>query len=114
MLSGASEPALAARLLAERSGAPVIVTLGSGGALLWADGAVEMVNAIPVSPIDTTGAGDALNGILAAELSRGVRLRDALRWAVAGASLKTMKAGAQAGLPSREEIAMGLSSADRA
>jgi ribokinase len=61
-----------------------------------------------VEPLDTTGAGDALNGILAAELARGAGLREALRWAMVGAALKTTKAGAQAGLPSREAIAEHL------
>jgi len=58
--------------------------------------------------VDTTGAGDALNGILAAELARGADLREALRWAMVGATLKTTVAGAQAGLPSRETIAAYL------
>jgi ribokinase len=105
MLTGEADPAAAARLLSVRTGAAVIVTLGSDGALLWRDGAAERLAALRVEPVDTTGAGDALNGILAAELSRGADLREALRWAMVGASLKTTKAGAQAGLPTREAIA---------
>ncbi len=67
--------------------------------------------ATPVTPLDTTGAGDALNGILAAELSRGSSLETALRWAMVGAALKTTQAGAQAGLPTRAAIAAHLSDA---
>lgn len=108
MLSGTADPQDAAAELAGRTGAPVIVTLGREGALLHRDGHAEHLPVIAVEPVDTTGAGDALNGILAAELSRGADLREALRWAMAGASLKTLQAGAQAGLPSRSEIARRL------
>ena len=108
VLSGESGPEAAARALSARSGAPVIVTLGGEGALLHEGGRSERLPALSVEPVDTTGAGDALNGILAAELARGASLREALRWAMVGASLKTTSAGAQAGLPTREAIAAHL------
>jgi ribokinase len=107
-LSGASDPQAAASSLSARSGAPVVVTLGAEGALLFREGETERLPAMRVEPVDTTGAGDALNGILAAELARGADLREALRWAMVGATLKTTVAGAQAGLPSRETIAAYL------
>ncbi len=109
LLTGESDPTAAARVLSERSGAPVVVTLGADGAVLWWAGRAEHLPATPVDPIDTTGAGDALNGILAAELAAGATLREALRWAMVGAALKTTKAGAQAGLPDREAIRARLS-----
>ena len=105
LLTGAADPEAAARILSSRTGAPVIVSLGADGALLWSDGRASRLVAAPVNPVDTTGAGDALNGILAAELARGAPLEEALRWAMVGAALKTTKAGAQAGLPTRAEIA---------
>ncbi len=108
MLSGSGSPEAAAAMLSERSGAPVIVTLGGDGALLYESGRSERLPVLKVEPVDTTGAGDALNGILAAELARGAELREALRWAMAGASIKTTISGAQAGLPSREAIARQL------
>jgi ribokinase len=108
VLSGESDPLAAARVLSARSAAPVIVTLGAEGALLWADGAAERLPALAIEPVDTTGAGDALNGILAAELAAGADLREALRWAIVGAALQTTRAGAQAGLPSRQAIAERL------
>ena len=109
MLTGERDPRTAASALTARSGAPVILTLGADGALLLEDGEVEHLPALRVDPVDTTGAGDALNGILAAEYARGATLREALRWAIAGASLKVTVAGAQAGLPTREAIAAALS-----
>jgi ribokinase len=104
-LSGAREPDIAAGRLAERSGAPVIISLGAEGALVWSEGHAERLPATPVASVDTTGAGDALNGILAARLASGADLREALRWAMAGAALKTTRAGARAGLPAAEAIA---------
>jgi ribokinase len=108
-LTGEVDPEAAARVLAGRTGAAVIVTLGADGVLLWMAGRAERLSAMRVEPVDTTGAGDALNGILAAELAAGAELREALRWAMVGAALKTTIAGAQAGLPSREAIAAHLS-----
>lgn len=108
MLSGASGPEAAARALAMRTGQPVVVTLGADGALLQEGDRIEHLPATKVEAVDTTGAGDALNGILAAELARGADLREAVRWAMVGAALKTTVAGAQAGLPSREAIAARL------
>lgn len=108
MLSGHTTPEDAARALADRTGAAVIVTLGADGALLHVGGRSERLPAMAVEPVDTTGAGDALNGILAAELAGGAELREALRWAMVGASLKTTVAGAQAGLPTRQDIARHL------
>ncbi len=104
-LAGVGGPEAAAQVLSARTEAPVVVTLGADGALLYADGVTEHLPATRVTPVDTTGAGDALNGILAAELARGADLREALRWAMVGAALKTTVAGAQAGLPTREAIA---------
>jgi ribokinase len=103
-LSGVRGAEAAARALCARTGASVIVTLGGDGALLCDAGTTERLPALAVQAVDTTGAGDALNGILAAELAGGAELRDALRWAVTGASLKTTVPGAQAGLPAREAI----------
>ena len=108
MLSGQAGPQAAAQALAARTGAPVIITLGGAGALLYEDGQARELPAMRVEPVDTTGAGDALNGILAAELARGADLYQALRWAMVGASLKTLVSGAQAGLPTRETIAAHL------
>jgi ribokinase len=107
-LSGTSGVEAAARALAGHTDQPVVVTLGGDGALLLDGDHLERLPALPVEPVDTTGAGDALNGILAAELARGASLREALRWAMVGAALKTTVAGAQAGLPTREAIAARL------
>ena len=103
-LAGEDEPEAAARALAARTGAPVIVTLGARGVLLVRDGDAELVPAPRVDAVDTTGAGDAFNGALAAELAAGRDVRDATRFAVAAASLSTRAEGAREGMPRRAEV----------
>lgn len=111
-LTGASGPEAAARALVTRTGAPVIVTLGADGALLFdpAHGAVERVPAPQVESVDATGAGDALSGVLAACLASGVPVLGALSWAVTAATVSTTGVGARGALPERAEVGilMGL------
>jgi ribokinase len=108
-LTGEREPEAAARALNARSGAPVLITLGSDGALLLDEGEVVRVGAPTVEVVDTTGAGDTVNGALAAELAAGRELRDAVRFAVAAAALSTRAEGARGGMPRRAEVEKWLS-----
>lgn len=94
-LAGTDDPVAAARHLADLSGAPVVVTLGAAGALVLADGAVTRIPAPVVDAVDTTGAGDALCGTLAAGLAAGLGLEAAVRDAVAAASASTTRPGAR-------------------
>ncbi len=103
-LTGCDDPEAAARALRERTGAPVLVTLGGDGVLLLDDGP-ERIPARRVDVVDTTGAGDTFNGALAAELAAGRPLADAARFAVAAAARSTTGEGARGGMPRREEVA---------
>ncbi len=51
-LSGEDDPEAAARALAERTGAPVVVTVGADGALLVADGASSASRRPPVEAVE--------------------------------------------------------------
>jgi ribokinase len=106
-LTGEEDVEAAARALAARTGAPVLVTLGGEGALLF-DGDAERLPAPAVEVVDTTGAGDAVNGALAAELAAGRPLREAARFAMVAAALSTQVAGARAGMPLRGEVLAAL------
>jgi ribokinase len=106
-LTGEEEVEGAARALAARTGAPVLVTLGGEGALLL-DGEAERLPAPAVEVVDTTGAGDAVNGALAAELAAGRPLHEAARFAMVAAALSTRVAGARAGMPLRGEVLAAL------
>jgi ribokinase len=57
-----------------------------------------------VRAIDTTGAGDAVVGVLAAELSLGADLAEAMLVATVAASLVVQRRGAAAAMPTRDEI----------
>jgi ribokinase len=103
-LSRESDPVAAARVLAGRSNAPVVVTLGSRGAVVVTDRGVEAITAPRVDAVDTTGAGDAFVGALAAELSAGQALIDAVEFAVRAATLSVRVAGAREGMPTREQV----------
>ncbi|WP_196807314.1 ribokinase [Candidatus Solirubrobacter pratensis] len=104
-LTGEDDPERAARALRERTGAPVLVTLGAAGALLLDGDAAVRIPAPAVRVVDTTGAGDTVNGALAAELAAGRPLEDAVRFALAAAALSTQAGGAREGMPRREDIA---------
>ncbi len=85
----------------------VIVTCGAEGARYRGpDGVGEHVPAVPAEPIDTTGAGDAFAGVLAANWHRGPS--EALRWASAAGAIATTRLGAS--MPTQEEIAQLMSS----
>jgi len=87
----------------------VLVSLGGAGAeLRTPDGAVALP-ALPVEVIDTVGAGDTLNGALAASLALGYPLEEAARRAVAAASLAVTKRGAREGMPTADELDEALS-----
>jgi ribokinase len=107
-LTGEQDIDAAAHALAARTGAPVLVTLGADGALLLHEGVVERLPAPRVDVVDTTGAGDALTGALAAELAAGRPLRDAARFALTAAALSTRAPGARAGMPRRDEVLAAL------
>jgi ribokinase len=82
----------------------VVITLGSRGSLLaTADGA-ELMPPSPVSPKDTTGAGDAFIGSFAVFLAEGLPERDALARANLYAALSTMRVGTQKSFPKRDEF----------
>lgn len=100
------DPAYLAEHLADRLKATVIVTLGGEGAVAAeADGTGWRAAALPVNVVDTTGAGDAFTGGLAAALARGEALPDALKLASAAAGLACAGFGAQTSLPTAEEAA---------
>jgi ribokinase len=82
----------------------IVVTLGANGALCRIGAETLHVAAPIVDVVDTTGAGDAFVGALAAALDRGSTPTDALRRAVAAGSLACTARGAQPALPDRVAI----------
>ena len=77
----------------------VIVTQGDKGAVVVDATGTRQVDPIKVTPIDSTGAGDAFCGMLAARLAIGETVTVALRSAVIAGALATQIEGAVPSLP---------------
>jgi ribokinase len=93
-----------ARGLLELGPASVVVTLGAEGAVVAAEGTTQHFPASEVEVVDTTGAGDAFVGALAARLAKGTPLEEAVPFAVFAAAVAVTREGAQGSLPTPEEV----------
>jgi ribokinase len=82
----------------------VILTLGERGCLLAGAEGCELVPPFPVTPKDTTGAGDAFIGSFAVFLAEGMTEREALLRANLYAALSTTRVGTQKSFPKREDF----------
>src|SRR6185295_2407099 len=92
---------LTAETLMKRGVHSVALQAGGGGDLcVWAGGE-EYLPHFKVKSVDATGAGDAFAAALAVGLAEGRTFPEAARMGSATAAMKTLKMGAQAGLPKR-------------
>ncbi len=87
----------------------VVVTLGAAGVDVITADSREHVPAHRVDVVDTTGAGDAFCGSLAARLAAGDDLSTAVHWAAAAGALATTVAGAVPAQPPAAAIRQLLS-----
>ena len=91
--------------IASRLRQGLVITRGAAGAVAYlADGSVLAVPALPVVPVDTTGAGDTFVGVLAAALDGNAPIETALRRASAAAGLACLARGAQTAMPDAAAI----------
>ena len=87
----------------------LVVTRGAAGSIAFLrDGTRIEVPALPIEPVDTTGAGDTFVGVLAAALDFGSTLHTALRRASAAAGLACVARGAQTAMPDGATIAAAV------
>jgi ribokinase len=93
-----------ARDLARQHDLMCVVTRGAEGALAIGPRAAQQVAALLIDPVDTTGAGDAFVGVLAASLDLGHELGAALQRASVAAGLACTRLGAQTSQPTAAEI----------
>lgn len=82
----------------------VAITRGERGALLVDRDHAIAIEAPAVEAVDTTGAGDAFCGALAAELARGMDVEAACATAVRAGAHAVTRLGAQTALPTRSEL----------
>lgn len=79
----------------------IVVTLGARGCFL--KNTKKILPALPVTAVDSTGAGDTFNGVFAAALSEGKSEEEAASVANAAAALKVTRKYAVSGIPTRFE-----------
>jgi ribokinase len=87
-----------------RGARTVALTLGERGAFASGNGGSARIAAPKVEVIDTTAAGDAFIGGLAAGLIRGASLEDTLSLGVAAGTLTVTRPGAQPSIPTLDEV----------
>lgn len=100
----ASDPRGFAADAAARFGRDVVVTAGGEGIYALIGGRAVRAAPPPTRVVDTTGAGDAFCGALAAAIDRGEPVETALREAVAAGSLACRETGAQTSFRDLAEI----------
>jgi ribokinase len=82
----------------------LVITRGADGALYTSPEGVHERAAPRVRAVDTVGAGDAFTGALAAALDRGADVDRAVSEGLAAGALACKREGAQAAMPTHEEI----------
>ena len=87
----------------------LVITQGSRGvSTCLKNGQVILVPARKANVVDTTGAGDTLNGAFTVAVTVGKEIPEALAFANTAAGLSTEKFGAQGGMPTREEVTAAM------
>jgi sugar/nucleoside kinase (ribokinase family) len=109
-LTGDADPEGALRRLRRRHGGRLCVTLGARGAMLLDGDDLHYAPAMPVTPIDTTAAGDVFRGAFIFGLLQGMGPADLLRFANTAAALACTRAGAMASVPSIDEVVREIQS----
>ena len=86
----------------------VVLTLGGKGAV-YRDGR-EYLNqpSFPVTPVDTTAAGDTFTGYFIAAVAEGKETAEALRLAAMAAAMAVAGQGASVSIPKREQVEQKL------
>lgn len=103
----------AAQVLFETGVETIVVTLGADGALLLQDGRTTHIAAPVVEVVDTTAAGDSFIGGLAAALTQGKPIEDAVAYASCAGALAVTKFGAQPSIPMAADVEKLLSEGDQ-
>ncbi|HRQ72519.1 MAG TPA: ribokinase [Phycisphaerales bacterium] len=112
LLTGGAEeddPRTLARDALRLGPAAVVVTAGAEGACLAARDVSLRVPSIPVRAVDSTAAGDAFCGSVAAWLASGRSVEEAVRAGCVAGALAATRAGAIPSLPKAHDVSVRLS-----
>lgn len=82
----------------------VILTLGKKGCVVKSKALHHHIPSFEVNTIDSTAAGDTFCGALVAQLSKGVDIVEAIRFATAAAAICVTRIGAQPSIPKEADI----------
>lgn len=104
----------AAAWFRDRGVGSVLVTLAGAGSMLVTEHGATRHQAVPVEVVDTTAAGDAFAGALAAALARGDDMPTAIRTASATGALAVTRRGASDSIPTADEVRALLDARDAA
>ena len=72
LITGANTVALAANALRKKTKAVFTITLGKEGTMLCIGDQIEIIESIPIQPVDATGAGDAFVGAVLYQLNKRI------------------------------------------
>lgn len=93
-----------AQALLQRGPTAIVVTRGENGAMIVTQDGTEVIPAVSVDAVDTTGAGDAFTGALAVALAEQKGLKKAVQFAAIAGSYSVTKRDVIPGLATREEL----------
>lgn len=94
----------AGRWFLARGAKAAIITMASAGSVLVAADGVSEHPPIRVDAVDTTAAGDAYAGHLAASIAAGLSLEEAIRRASAAGAVTVTRRGASASIATADEV----------
>jgi len=84
--------------------ADVIITLGANGARWIQNGTARDFPAVPVTPVDTTGAGDTFTGYVLAARDRGLPMEQSIALAMRAGALMVTRQGTADVIPDLKEV----------
>jgi ribokinase len=103
-VDGVESAHVAAAVLHAHGAQTVIITLGARGAVALGTGGQGAWPAVPVKPLDTTGAGDTFVGAFAVARAGGQPLADCIAFAQRAAAWSVQRRGAQASMPHTADL----------
>jgi ribokinase len=111
-VTGESDVDTAAAMLVG-TGTTVVLKDGARGARAWWPGGGSAAPGLPVTVVDTTGAGDSFNAGFLAGRSAGLPMAESVAWAAVAGSLSTRAAGGTAAQASADEVRAALTPSAR-
>jgi len=97
-------PDVLSALVKKYPGAAILITLGSSGCVFAENGTVHTQKSYPVTPVDTTGAGDTFTGFFIGSLAQGKGIAESLELAAKAAAISVTRKGASTSIPDLDEV----------